>query len=721
MAKERNAWLSTRGRGIHLTIRDIDCRDFDVDAMVRAFVDCRVSFFSFFAGGYVTTYPTALEFQRMSPWLDGRDLVGEIVSTAHGASIRAIPMIDLAMLPEHAWRAHPEWGAVGAAGAPVMRTEGLYASCPMGGYVREYSRAMVAELVERYEIDGVKFGGGSYGFGRSACHCQACTSAYEGETGRRIPTVRDWTSPEWRRYVHWRTTKTAQVVRHLADIVHGLRPDLPMMGNAVCFGDPHWTVGCSLDIEQLAGIQDAVQVEIQTRAWNAQPEGEAYWQYLRWSAETAAYMTAVTSKPIWAVTSYFYAWPWRRVSAPAVEQKVYLAQAVAHGASPMVNLSGGPAAVHEDPRGFAAIRELYTFMAEHEQHIDGDESCAEVALVYDQDTLMYYGNDSACHRYVEEMRGFEDALHRAHVPFDIISTRTIAHGGHARYRCLVLPNAACIGESAPRQLEGFVEAGGGLVASFETGLYDSEIARRPQGVLDKVLGIAGAGDSLPCVGSSAGAMQAYQRRGADHDLAHSLADCELLPLSGEFRPVRSVSGSVTVYHRTQPFRVFPEGWSYPVGEDPAEPTVVARTHPSGGRTAYLASQAGRVFWQSRYPDLAKLLSGAVTWAHRGPQPLSVNGPPTLHTSLRRKAGNRMVHCINLTGGERFFTELVPLHDSTITLRSSQPDGVTAATLLSDGVSLPVVRGDYTVSVTVPRLADYDIVLFEADAEETWNT
>lgn len=75
-----NSWLSKRGRGIHLTIRDIDCKNYD--------------FFSFFAGGYVITYPSKLKYSRRSPWLGKQDITGNIVKAAHKYNFKAIAMAD---------------------------------------------------------------------------------------------------------------------------------------------------------------------------------------------------------------------------------------------------------------------------------------------------------------------------------------------------------------------------------------------------------------------------------------------------------------------------------------------------------------------------------------------------------------------------------------------------------------------------------------------------
>jgi hypothetical protein len=67
-------------------------------------------------------------------------------------------------------------------------------SCIMAGYVQDYSRQVLAELLSRYDVDGMKFGGSSYGFLREPCYCAACRKAYADATGKEIPTTRHLTS-----------------------------------------------------------------------------------------------------------------------------------------------------------------------------------------------------------------------------------------------------------------------------------------------------------------------------------------------------------------------------------------------------------------------------------------------------------------------------------------------------------------------------------------------
>jgi len=657
---DRNDWLRRRNRGFHVTIRDVDCAGFDVQRFVDDLVSMHVTFFSFFVGGYVTTYPTRLAYQRESPYLGGRDLAGEIVEAAHAAGIKTLGMIDLGQIPEQGALDHPDWCAQDRDGTPVPRLPGLYAACPMGGYQNDYVREIVAEILDRYDLDCVKFGGGSFGFSHSICYCPNCRAGFHQHTGHDLPQVSDWSDPVWRFYTAWRLDQARRRVHALGDVVHEIDPNMPFMGNSVCFGDPGWTVGASLDIENQASVEDAVQVEVQTRARYDEATGEASWQYLSWPAETARFMTSVSDRPIWVVASYFLAWPWRRSAMAPVEQKVYLAQIAANGADPMVNLSGGPPAVHEDPRGFDVVRDLYGFLDANQDYYAGDSSGANVALVYSLESLIYYGQDDPEKRYVREIRGFEQALHEAHIPFDIISTRVLDEATLSRYRVLVLPNLACLGEDEAAAIEAFAARGGSLIATLETSLYDREGLRREQPLLGDLLGVRITGptrSSMACdvEGCKAGYSQVYMQVASAHGVLDGLTGACVLPMGGPICEVAAAGDAGVALTLSAPFIVFPEGFSYPEVPASEDPLLVVRERPGGGRTLYFAGGIGSLAWTMPYPDLKCLIANAVRWAAHGDLPVAIQGPPTLQASLRVQPGRRMVHLINLTGGERFFS------------------------------------------------------------------
>ena len=68
--------------------------------------------------------------------------------------------------------------------------------------------------------------------------------------------------------------------------------------------------------------------------------------------------------------------------------------------------------------------------------------------------------------------GFYQALIEARIPFEMVHDRLLDEEHLAQFKTLILPNIAALSDPQCRQLREFVEKGGGLVASFETSLYD---------------------------------------------------------------------------------------------------------------------------------------------------------------------------------------------------------------------------------------------------------
>lgn len=704
-----NSWLHKRGTGIHMTIRDVDCENFDAERMAKEFREMGVSFFSFFAGGYITTYPSKLKESRISPWLGDRDVTGDIVEAAHKYGIKAIAMADFSVLPPKVYTDHPDWATVDADGKPYETVSGMYTACVMGGYAEEYGRPMVAEILGNYDVDAMKFGGGSYGFGANICHCKRCRDSFRQAAGLEIPLKQDWEDPVWRRYYRWRADQTGRRVRFLHDMVTGIRPDMPVMGNGVCFSDTRWTVNSALDMEAMADAQDMIQIEAQTRcSMDADLGGE--WQDPNWTGEEAAYMTNVSDKPIWVVVSYFKAWPWRRSAIDCAEQKAYLAQIAANGASPMVNLSGGPPAVHEDKRGFRAPAEIWRFVRDHNDYFTGDRSGADVAFVYSDDSLVFYGKDDPDDRYLAAMRGYENALREAHIPFDIISKHRLSPENLGRYRTLILTNYACMSEAEAEAVRAFVAGGGNVIATFETSLYDPEGEKRKDFLLGDLFGVRYAGVTESTWGPVPEGMQNYLRMAEGNPLTADCRDAGLLPIAGDYCRVDRLRGEAALTLAC-PFIVFPEGLSYATGEDLGWPAAVTRTHAGGGKTVYFAVQLDKMHHVAGFGEIADTLAGAVKWTLDGKVRATCNGPDSVSLSLRVQENRANVHLVNRTGGRRMLRRIVPVRDIRVRLDSAVREPKRAF-LLSGGEELDLRRDGDVFEALVPVLGDYDVVVFE---------
>jgi len=699
-------WLKQRSRGVHLTIRDIDCKDFDAESLAKDLHEMGVNVLSFFCAGYVTVHPTSLNIRR-SPYLGDRDITGDIIRALRTYDIRAVPAMDLSLIPGNAAESHPEWRSLDEYGNPYKANEDLgdfYIACPLSGYQNEYLSLILQEIVSRYDVDGIKFGGGSYGFssyGNGICHCTRCKAAYRAYADSEIPLKDDWNDPEWGIFQRWRQQRVVDRSKFLYDLVKSLKPDLPVMCNSVAFGDPSWTTKGALDIERMADYIDAVQVEAQTRV--RANRDEYHWDFLMMPAEEANFLNTVSDHQPWVLASYFQAWPWRRNAVPPAEQKVYMAQIYANGGNAILNLSGGPPKVHEDQRGFPAVKSLFTFVKQNQEYYIQDRSAANVAILYSQDTLFYYGRDNAKASYVEAIRGFEQALTDHHIPFDIISDRMLQSNKLAAYQTVILPSTAM-----------YVEGGGNLIATFETSLFDTNGNKRDDFMLADLFGSSYAGTESVMGPDNGVYKQAYMNiRDPAHPIVSELGDTRVIPASNRFCQVTPGSAVSVPLTLSAAFRVFPEGMSYTEEPDTGFPMLTAVEHASCGRIVYFPGQPDTAYMRVGYPDWAHLMVNAVKWTLRDNLPLVVEAPSTLMVTLRQQEGRQLVHLVNLNGGRRMFSQIIPARDVKVTLPVTDRYQPKRAFLLSDHQALKLTHKDESVSIIIPEVRDYDVLVFEA--------
>ena len=193
--------------------------------------------------------------------------------------------------------------------------------------------------------------------------------------------------------------------------------------------------------------------------------------------------------------------------------------------------------------------------------------------------------------------------------------------------------------------------------------------------------------------------QVYAEKSGRHALLDGFEGTSVVPVGKDYAVVE-VDASVPHTLGVQvpltlgaPFVVFPEGYSYPTRPASGDPMAVVSENERGGRVVYFPGWPDALYWNVPYPDLGRLIANAVRWAVHDELPVRVEAPPTLQVSVRKQLTGQydrrrlLVHLINLTG-ERFFDEIVPLHNVRVTIPVGERQ-VGKALLLSTGQSLPV--------------------------------
>src|SRR5207248_74348 len=94
------------------------------------------------------------------------------------------------------------------------------------------------------------------------------------------------------------------------------------------------------------------------------------------------------------------------------------------------------------------------------------------------------------------LQGLYYSLLDGRFAFDFVHEDRLGRDLVDRYAVLLLPNIALLSDAQCRDLRDYVDRGGSLLATFETGLYDEKGTPRPQSGLADLFGFRGAGKRI---------------------------------------------------------------------------------------------------------------------------------------------------------------------------------------------------------------------------------
>lgn len=406
-------WMDEPVRLVQTNVRETDST-LDARRLVGQVAEFPANTLLFNMGGIVAQYPTRVAFHYPSPHLPaGRDLFGEVLREAHARGIRVVGRFDLSKTQKAVFDAHPEWFFRRASGEPAVYN-GLYSACINGGYYREHALRILAEALQRYDVDGLffnMFGNPSADYsGRpmGPCHCEACRSRFQARHGRPLPeSVAD---PEYRAFL---ADSAREVAATIGELIHRLRPGAAFL----TYLDEH---------------TDVVMHESNTSVTRPLP----LWPYSA-SDNVNRSRSSRPDKMVINLCMGFVDYPWRFVTVPPAEVRLRLHQSLAHGGPPALAMVG--TMDQEDRSALLAARPVFQWHAGHEDLYVGQRSAARV--------LLLPGERDA-------YRGFFRLLSEEHIPFAVSD-----EVGDRPYDLVIAPSGA------PAGLEQSVRDGGRLLVA----------------------------------------------------------------------------------------------------------------------------------------------------------------------------------------------------------------------------------------------------------------
>ena len=660
-----------------------------------------------------------------------------VADTIHKAGARAIFYMGPVQVPwgnERFYKAHPDWVRIRSNGKPDPTIN--WASI-RSGYA-DWLLEQLAYVTKEYGVDGFWMDG--YAPVHLHTYDEATRQKFrEFSGGHDIPkpTIDQPDSPMFydvtkdpiaRLYMKWHEDHFTQFADRMRGAIRSVKPDTIIYANNS--GNRTWYFPSMYMGEYPSAYSGATDISSVELFWDV-PGDPLYEQFV------CAFMQCITRDRGSSI--------WIQPSAHGISGRSTPVEIQLRG------LLGLPWGVLPEFVESANREEYKTIHVENmkarEKWLIKSEVLPYIGVVASEQTRSLYAQ-GALPVYFSHTLGFFKSIFEKHWPVRVLNEYDLEDAELRGVKVLALPNVACLSDRAAEVIRRFVNNGGGLVATYETGLYDSEYHKRTDFVLadlfqahykasypvelrEKNLMLTlDKGDhpilNDPLIHGSQ--MTAWRNpQGAPPEqgpLALVASGAEVSPMSG--------ATVLSTYNLNEPGR-----------QEKRYPAILAAEYGKGKVVYFPASVDKAMFF---YPDpyMRQLLANACVWVAGGEAPpVEVEAPLTLTTTFRQQPQDRrlVVHLYNgasswgmhsiyqkiapvpeelqkqwgfpnqseLRGTWPIREEIIPLHDIKVTFRGFEIERVH---LEPEGLDLPMTISEGQTTVTVPTLNMHSMVVAE---------
>ncbi len=683
---------------------------YDAQVIAQTIIDADFEAAMIYARCHVgTCYWNASEGPKHAG-LGEHDQIGELCELLQRAGKHFI-LYYSTVFDKKLYDAHPDWRIVAAGpdGYMIGKTSRYKQVCPNSPY-RAYTVRALEEIAANYPIEGAFL---DMTFWTAVCGCEHCQKAWAEASGGKAIPEKDWSDPDWKRFVRWRYTVMTGFIRDCVAALHKHRPGIVV--SYQCPNQIHngWIMGDDINAADSGGIPSHdvyypsghIHMSLQPRLFQATSPVHPFDVFI--------------SRPVVGLRDM-----------PSMKPYVHM---LAETCSVLAN--GGAIIyidqIHPDgslyPDHWEQFKRLNAEIAAR-QEFTGGEPVPHVGVYFSQDTRDFYGQDDFEERYMAEFVGVCKALLEEHILFDIVTPRNLAEA--SKYKAIVLPNTACLSHAEADLLRRYVAGGGGMVGTYQVSAGNEWNEPYPQPALADVFGIRVLGDTGHYTDTY------FRVAEGEHPVAEGLYRERPITCMAQQLLVEATGDATALGYIVYPYTEwtldrYVSIHNNPPGVETARPAIVANAYGKG-RTVYFASQIGAMVANWSYWEAKRLLTNAVRWAADAPAPVEVAAPLCVEVTAWDQAAEnrRVIHLVNvqsdigrtvtIKGGSgesrrenlHVIQEILPVHDLGVRFQIPAGKAVKQVSLQPDGEPLNVTRDNTWAEVTVPRLDVHGAVVIE---------
>jgi len=725
-------WYRTAVRWGQTNITELDPRRYDIEWWRKHWRRSRVQGVIINAGGIVAYYPSRFALQHRAEYLGERDLFGDVAAAARDEGLAVVARMDSNRTHQAFFDAHPDWFARKRDGDPY-RAGPFYFTCVSSSYYDIYLPDVLREIIDRYHPDG--FADNSWsGLRRDQiCYCRHCAASFDSATGYELPVAVEWDDPIYRAWIRWSYQRRLEIwdLNNRATQAAGGPHCLWIGMNS---GDILSQSRSFRDYKAICERSELVFLDNQTRrpetGFQANGDmGKLIHGLLGWDKLVPESMSMYQSpSPTFRVAS-----------KPVLEARMWMVEGFAGTIQPWWHHIG---AYHEDRRQYWTAPPLMRWHKRYEVYLTHRRPVAAVGVVWSQENVDFYGRDAPDDLVMKPYWGVVQALIRARIPYVPVHVDHIARDGR-ELAALVLPNVGVLSDAQCEAVRGFVGAGGGLVATGRTSLYDELGAERPDFALADVLGVHARGTHRGALNIASPDWDAWEChsylrlkpelrarvdgpqtgeepevRGVRSPVLDGFEETDILPFGGRLEDVdvdaaAQVPAAQVPMTYIPPFPIYPPEMAWMREMDSGAPALVLSERPNKGRVAYIPASLDHAFAKHNLPDHGALLANVIRWAAGDRIPLSVVGPGLIDCHLYRQPERLVLHLVNLSHPGTWrppLHELTPVGPFEVAVKLPEDVAAGGAQLLVADQPIPVVEEEGWARFEVAWITDHEVVV-----------
>lgn len=654
--------------------------------------------------------------------LGERDFVAELVNECRNTGIVPVCMFQVST-DRRAAEEHPDWLQLDTQGQPSRFL------CVNNPDRRAYILAQIKEIVSKYDIGGLMFDEFNMGawVQSPGCYCPHCQKLFREKFGHDLPKQENWDDPWWQKFVLWRYQVVAEFLREANELIKEIKPEVPLTLISYARSYKDWTSGqsselCARHLDYLSvDIENTLKLSVTAREFRAFSQG----------------------RPELIISGYLpLGIPGRSFSDDLIAKPAatYLPEAmtvIANGLSFGIDICYPPIPLEPGSGVWNASwtkmsQDIMREIERREEWLEEGVPIRYAAVLYSENSRDFYGR-SKPQLYQHEYLGLYQALLQKQVIFDIIGEKDLSQEELTKYQVLVLPNAACLSDSQIEQILEYVRKGGGLVATYQTSLYNEFGARREDFGLAEAYGIhylSGAETDFDYCRDQfpkdlwRQIIVSYLQIAREHPATEGIPAGEMFAWPSPALKTELVGSARMLGNiRWETRSPFPAPHHRRYG--PTCPGIVVSQYGKGN-VVWFASKPGTLYGVNAHPHAQRLLVNAVRWAAREEPSVMVEAPLCVEvTAFHQPERNRMIiHLVNHQSAPIRFAplagcsnpsvrEILPVHDIAVEIRLPQGRQVARAYLAPEMEEVDFQMEGGRIRLQVPKLEVHRMVVIEA--------